>query len=146
MSLIERQTTIAAPSERVFEIVEDPARIMEYVPSVTQVDVISRTSKHIGDSFRAVYSTAGIKMPTTYTTLEYAQAQKIVLGLDGPITGTLAWEFQPHNGGTDVTVRIDYQMKGGLLGKALNALMVERVNEKNAEQMLEGLQALAQSS
>lgn len=145
MPLIERRTTISAAPARVFEIVEDPERIQEYVPSVADVQVVRRSPEHIGDSFRAAYSTAGIKMPTTYTTLEYRVGEKIVLSLDGPITG-LTWIFQPRGAGTEVTLRIDYRLRGGVLGRALNVLMVERLNQKNAEQMLDGLRILAQSS
>ena len=60
--------------------------------------------------------------------------------------GTVTWVTAGKGNATEASVRIDYQMKGGIIGTAMNALLVERMNEKNAERMLENLKMLAEAA
>ena len=42
---------------------------------------------------------------------------------------------------THLTTAMEYEMAGSILGKAMNAVLVERMNEKNAERLLENQHA-----
>jgi hypothetical protein len=41
---------------------------------------------------------------------------------------------------------MEYEMAGGILGKAMNAMLVERMNEKNAERLLENLKLVSEAT
>ena len=41
---------------------------------------------------------------------------------------------------------MEYEMAGGILGKAMNAMLVERMNEKDAEQLLENLKQVSEAT
>jgi carbon monoxide dehydrogenase subunit G len=145
MGVIEKSALVSAPPARVFEYLDDPARIPEYAPGVTQIDVTKRTDERVGDSYKTVYKVMGISFPSTFTTVEYARPEKVVARIEGAQFGTFDWRLKPEGDATRVTVRIDYQMKGGVIGKAMDALVVERMNERNAEQMLQNLKHLAEA-
>ena len=40
---------------------------------------------------------------------------------------------------------IDYRMRGGILGKAIDALLVERMNDRNAARMMENLKMISEA-
>lgn len=145
MAVVERSTTIDALVEKVFEYLEDPNNIPRYAPGVSRVDDVRRSEERVGDSYRTVYSVMGLDFPTKFTTVEHERPRKVVARMEGGITGTFAWTLAPQDGSTRVDVRIDYEMKGGILGKAMDALLVERMNQKNAERMLENLKMLSEA-
>ncbi len=145
MAVVQKSAVINAPAEQVFAIVEDPRRAPELSPGVTRVDDIRQSPGRIGDSYRTIYSVVGREMPMTFTVLEYDRPRKIVTKMDGQMTGTFTMLLTPRGDATEVNARIDYEMKGGLFGKALNALGVERMNEKNTEQLLENLKAMCEA-
>jgi uncharacterized membrane protein len=62
------------------------------------------------------------------------------------MTGSWQWTLEPlGERRTRVTARIEYVLPGGALGRAANALLVERMNEKNAERLLENLKLVAEA-
>ena len=59
------------------------------------------------------------------------------------MTGTFAWNFEPQGDEIRVKVDIDYQLAGGPVGKAVDGLMLHRVNEKTIEDMVQNLGRIA---
>jgi carbon monoxide dehydrogenase subunit G len=60
--------------------------------------------------------------------------------------GTWLWQLEPRGTSTHLTTQMEYEMAGGILGKAMNAMLVERMNEKNAERLLENLKLLSEAT
>ena len=146
MSVIQRSIIIDAPMEQVFEVLEDPNHVPQYAPGVSRVDDVQRSEERVGDSYRTVCSVMGLDFPTKFTTLEYERPRKFIAQMDGAMTGDFTWTLAPQDGSTQMNLRIDYEMKGGILGKAMDTLLVERMNQKNAERMLENLKMLSEAS
>jgi len=145
MPVIERSTTINAPLEQVFQLLDTPERVGEWAPGVTRVADIKQTPQRIGDSARITYSVLGLRFPMKMTVVEYNRPRKVTTRMEGGMGGTFAWSLEPQGLATRVQMRIDYTMKGGILGKAANTLLVERMNERNAERMLENLKMLTEA-
>jgi carbon monoxide dehydrogenase subunit G len=145
MTVIDHSIVINAPIERVFELLDEPSRLPDYVPGVRRIDEIRRSDQRIGDSFRAHYAVLGLELPIAFTTIEYAKPRTIVLQMDGALIGTYALTLKPEGRSTGVNLRVQYHMKGGILGQAMDSLVVERLNEKNAEHFLENLKIISEA-
>ncbi|HLI51148.1 MAG TPA: SRPBCC family protein [Thermomicrobiaceae bacterium] len=145
MPQIQKTATINAPIERVFEAIDDPEMMPRYVPSVTKVSDIHRTDERLRDTFRVTYEMLGIHFDQLFTYTEYDRPRRITARFTGPMTGTMSCRLEPHGDSTLATVEIDYQMPGGVLGKAADRLVAERMNERTAEHMLENIKALVES-
>jgi len=145
MTVIDHSIIINAPIEQVFDLLDNPSRLPDYVPGVQRVDGIQRSDQRLGNSFRAHYAVLGLDMPTTFTTIDYAKPRTIGLQMDGALIGTYALTLKPEGQSTRVNLRIQYHMKGGVLGQAIDSLVVERFNEKNAQHFLENLKILSEA-
>lgn len=143
MSEIKKTVTIDAPAHELFEIVEDPTKFPRYVPNVSEVVDVKRSDQRVGDSFRIVYKVLGITFDEVFTTTEYHRPSRITSTFKGGMTGTFRWTFEPDGTKTRVAVHIDYSVAGGVLGKAADALMLERANDKSIDGMLENLRRIA---
>ena len=145
MPIVEKSIVIEAPPEEVFAMQDDPRRVMEYVPGIVRVSDYTYTSRRVGDTARVTYSVLGLRFPTKVTVLEWKRNKRMVMRMDRGLRGTLTFDYITHGGFTRVTWRIDYTMKGGILGKAVNAFLVQRMNEKNAERTLENLKLICEA-
>ena len=146
MATIRKSIDIDAPAERVFAILTDPKRLPEYAPGVISVEDIRQTEQHVDNSFRATYSVLGLHFPVTFTFTEYEQPTKLTSRFEGGMQGTWTWRLSPRGKSTCLTTEMEYEMAGGILGKAMNAVLVERMNEKNTERMLENLKLVSEAT
>ncbi len=143
MAEIHKSTTVAAPVDKVFEIVDDPANFPKYVPNVQDVAEVLRSAGRIGDSFRVIYRVLGVTFDEKFTVTDYERHHRITSTFSGGMTGTFAWTFEPQEDRTKINVHVDYQLAGGPLGKAVDSLMLQRVNEKTIEDTLQNLGRVA---
>ena len=146
MATIHKSIDIDAPAERVFAMLTDPRRLPEYATGLVSVEDIRQTEQHLGDSFRATYAALGLHFLMTFTATEYEHPSKLTRRFEGGMKGTWTWLLEPRGTSTHVTTAMEYEMAGGMLGKAMNAVLVERMNEKNAKRMLENLKLVSEAT
>jgi uncharacterized membrane protein len=146
MPSVQKEITIDAPIDVVFRALDDPEAMPQYVPSVREVGDVQRTDRRIGDSFTAIYSMFGVKLTEKFTYIEYAPPWRIKARFEGAMTGTMGCALDPWNGATRVRLEIDYELRGGALGKAVSAALVERMNAQTAEHMLENIKLLVEAA
>ncbi len=139
MAEIHKSTTVAAPVDKVFEIVDDPAEFPKYVPNVNDVVDVRRSEGRIGDTFRVIYKVLGVTFDEKFTVSHYQRPSMIKSTFAGGMTGTFGWTFEPAQEGSKITIDVDYELGGGPLGKAVDSLMLQRVNEKTIEDTLKNL-------
>jgi carbon monoxide dehydrogenase subunit G len=140
MAHIQKRATIDAPIEKVFDFVDDPEKISTYAPNVERVVDIVRTEKRVGDSFRVIYKVLGVTFNEKFKVTAYERPNRVENSVEGGMTGTFNWNFEPQGKQTQVNVDVQYSLAGGPIGKAIDAVMLERTNEKTMEQMLENIQ------
>ena len=64
--------------------------------------------------------------------------------VEGPLAGEHGWTYTPRNGDTEVTVDIEYTVPGKALGEIIDRLIIERTQERSAEQTLQNLKRLCE--
>ncbi len=146
MATIHTSMDIEAPAERVFELLADPARLPDYAPGVSSVESIQHTEQQVGDAFRATYAVLGLHFSMTFTTTAYEPPTTLTRRFAGGMTGTWTWRLEPRGERTHLTTAMEYELAGGILGKAMNAMVVERMNAQNAERMLENLKRVSEAT
>ena len=139
MSEIRKTATFDAPVEKVFELIDNPDNIPKYIPNVERVADVKRTDGRIGDTFRVIYKVLGLTFDEKFTVTGYEPNRKLVSDFDGGMKGTFSWSFEPRGNQTECSMDINYQVGGGVLGKAADALLLERANERNMDESLERL-------
>jgi hypothetical protein len=90
------------------------------------------------------YKSGGVKFDINQTVLERIEGQSSKFQMEGMITGTNQWVYQPEGEGTLVKATFEYEMPGGVLGKLADKMVVERMNVENLEKSLENLKKLAE--
>jgi len=138
MARIEGTNTINAPVEKVFAYLSDPMNELEWFPGMMEVKDV--TGKGVGGRYRFVYKFIGLRREGESTCTEYIPNERIVTQSKGGIVSTWTWTFKSQNGGTELSVVIDYTIPIPVLGKVVEAVALKWI-EREADMAGENIKA-----
>lgn len=135
------------PVEKVLEFVDDPERLAKCAPMVKRVVEVDRSGRRVGNSFRVIYRVLGVPFNEEFRVTGFEPPRRhtphrrfqIWQTFHGPARGNFTWTLEAEGNQTYANLDAAYQLMGGVLGRALDALFVERALQKNAVRMLENM-------
>jgi ribosome-associated toxin RatA of RatAB toxin-antitoxin module len=142
MAVMRKTAYIDAPVDTVFTIVEAPENWPQYVPHVRKALDIRRTDRRVGDSFRLIYKVLGLTFDERLSVTAYERPNMYNMQVQGHMSGSQNWTFETQSGQTKVEIEVEYKLPAGPLGKALDALVLQRVNSKTIDQMFQNLNGM----
>ncbi len=145
MTTLERSIVINATAEAIDPITTDPNRLPEWYVGIQKVKPDGKYP-HVGGVIETVYKAVGISFKVKMTSTEYVPGQSMQINMEGMITGSNRWVYQPEGEGTRLTATFEYKMPGGGVGQAVNKLVIERINAQNLEKSLENLKAVVEET
>ncbi len=142
MATITKSVFIAAPVEKTFAFVDDPMNTVDMMVGMTSVRNVK--DKNGLKSFDWTYKMGGMKFDGSSETTERTPNKSITVVGRGGIESTFVWTFTPENGGTRVSVQIDYKVPVPVLGKLAEGV-ITRQNDKDTDTMMANLKAKVES-
>jgi uncharacterized membrane protein len=143
MTTVERSILIDSPVNAIEATMDDARLLPKWYAGIEQADP-DDVFPEPGGKVELVYRAAGITFTLTQTSLERVPGQGGVNQMEGMITGTNHLTYTPEGEGIRVTMRFEYEMPGGGLGKVVDRLLVERMNAHNLEKSLANLKTLTE--
>jgi carbon monoxide dehydrogenase subunit G len=142
---IERSVEIAAPPERVYDIVMDPARLADWVTIHHHLEDAPNGRLKQGSKLTQCLRIAGKKFNVRWTVVENDPCTRVVWEGRGPVTShaRVVYGFEETDGGTSFSYRNEYDLPGGALGR-IAGRAVSRVTQKELEGTLQRLKALVE--
>jgi uncharacterized membrane protein len=137
MAKTKKTITINAPVEKVFAFVSEPTNLPEIWPSMLEVKDVEPSTAG-GFNFGWVYKMAGMRIEGASETTESIPNQRVVTRSKKGIESTFVWTYKPEDGGTNLTVEVEYTVPLPLLGKLAEAVIV-KLNEHEADTLLANL-------
>ncbi len=134
---VQKKITINAPVHAVFEYIRDPVNLPKLCANFVAVDEV-RSLSNGGKSFTWRYKLANVDFFGNCVTTECEVNRRLTSRLQGGITGTLTWLFNPENENTDVNFTIDYGLPAFFLQKH-GRIAIMRENEAAITALLENL-------
>jgi uncharacterized membrane protein len=139
MTKIEKSININAPVEKVFSYMAEPTHLPEIWPNLKNVKDVILAEGRVS-SYHWTYRMAGISFEGEAKIIESVPNQLVVVQNSGGIPSTFVWNYQSEDGGTQVTVEVEYTVPSALLGKLAKSFLT-RQNEYDAEKVLANLKA-----
>jgi carbon monoxide dehydrogenase subunit G len=146
-SQIHATVTIETPVEKVLEFIDDLENLAKCAPMVELVVEARRSGRRVGSSFRVICRALGIRFSEEFRVIGFEPPRRhtphrrfqIWQTFHGRVRGTLAWTLEAEGNQTHASLDAAYQLMGGVFGRALDALLVERAVTKDVDQMLENM-------
>jgi uncharacterized protein YndB with AHSA1/START domain len=142
VSRLEREIEIAAPPERVYDVVCDPRCLDEWVTIQESLEEAPDGDLERGSRLVQKLKVAGQRFTVTWTVREAKRPSRIVWEGKGPL-GTAAsavYELAPNGGGTIFSYLNEYKLPGGPLGAAVGRAL-RRAGGREADRTLERLKS-----
>lgn len=140
MARIERKIAIGAPVEKVFAYIADPMSMLEYLPEMMEVKDLSLTEEGVGSRYRWSYKMAGIRFEGESVVTEFTANRRRVSETKKGIISHWTWDFDASNGGTSLSLVLDYTVPVPVLGKLAEAV-VHRQQEHMADLVMSNIKA-----
>jgi hypothetical protein len=143
MPQVERSAYFDLPPRDVQVYLSTPANTGEWLVGFSPgADPMPTEPATTGTTFDAVFSMAGVNFNVTVTYVEHEEGVYDVLRIEGGVSSTTTWRYEPEGDGTHVTATFEYEVPGSALGRIADMLVIERLNSKNLEQSLENAKTI----
>ncbi|GAB4430594.1 MAG: hypothetical protein Kow002_18980 [Anaerolineales bacterium] len=139
MAKIEKSLLINAPVEKVFDFMAKPENLPVVWPSLQEVRNVQPLPNG-GYTYDWTYKMAGIRFEGHAKWTKFIENQRIVDENESGIPSTFIWTYQAEEGGTRVSLSVDYTIPGAALGKLAEPI-IHKMNEHEAETVLANLKA-----
>ena len=141
MTVISKSVTINAPVAQVQAFMDNPDITPEWYEGMEMLTPSQGYPTEVGSTAVIEIKAGGMTMESNLEVTESEPEKLRVFKMDGMIVGTNTWNIRPDGDVTHIDLTIDYEMKGGGIGKIMDKLFVERINDKNAEASLANLKS-----
>jgi uncharacterized membrane protein len=148
MAYLKKSILIQAPIEQVYALARDPSRWATFYVGLSEPEEVIGEGE-VGTTVKHTYLMAGMRFPVTTVVLEDEIAPtggRWRGKIEGPLAGEHSWSYMPKEGGTEVTVEMNYTVPGAVLGRIADRLIIERMQSHATAQTLENLKLLCESS
>jgi carbon monoxide dehydrogenase subunit G len=142
MAKIQKSITINAPPEKIWAYLEDPMNVPEWLPGMIEVRNI--TGSGVGMRFEWTYKMLGIQFKGETEVTEFIQNERSVDKSKAGIESTWVYTYEPHEGGTKLSIDVDYKVPVPVLGKLAEKLIL-KTNEREAELALENIKTMVEA-
>lgn len=144
---VERQIGIAAPPERVYEVLMDPTRLEDWVTIHAELKEAPPGELKEGSELSQCLKLAGSKFTVRWRVVQDDCPTRVVWEGQGPVhsKARVVYELAPDgNGGTRFTYTNEYSLPGGPLGR-LGGRAVAPASRRESEKSLEKLKKLLEA-
>ena len=138
---------IDASPDKAFALASDAARTPEWNSSVIEVKDISGSLDQLGSSYVSVLKLGGRRLEGRWEVSRVETPRVIEFTGTAPGGGRAIAKnrFEPADGGTDLTIEIDYELPGGFVGGIADKLFVERAIERDVKHSMENFKAICEA-
>ncbi|HMJ02475.1 MAG TPA: SRPBCC family protein [Conexibacter sp.] len=147
MTQVHTVIAIAAPPERVWEIVMDPHRLADWVTIHRSLgDVPPRLRR--GSTFEQTLNLRGAPLHVGWTVVALDEPRRAVWEGHGPAhsRASIVYELHPDGkGGTSFEYTNEFKPPGGALGAVAGRVLVGGLSQREAQRSLQRLKQLVES-
>jgi carbon monoxide dehydrogenase subunit G len=139
----ERTIEIAAPPERVYDVVMDPQRLDDWVTIHDHLEDSPPGRLEKGSKLTQCLKLAGSRFKVRWTVVENDPCERVVWEGKGPVASRarVIYAFEPQGESTRFSYTNEYELPGGPLGK-LAGRSVSRLTNKALDGSLQKLKSL----
>lgn len=145
MTTVSASTSIAKPISEVFGYMASPRNGPAFIPNLNENTNIFPEEDGVGQKFDWRFNLAGVDLRGKAEVMEYEPPHKVVIKSEGDTDSTWTYMLEEEEGGTKVTAEVAYEFSETTLQRITNDVVVHKLTQKTAEQMLDNLKVILES-
>jgi carbon monoxide dehydrogenase subunit G len=142
---VERTVEIAAPPERLYEVLMDPTRLEDWVTIHHHLEDAPKGPLKKGSKLTQCLKLAGKRFKVRWTVVENDPCTRVVWEGRGPVAShaRAVYVLEGNGDGTTFSYLNEYDLPGGALGRFAGRA-VSRVTQKELDGSLQRLRSLVE--
>lgn len=145
MAKVVASILIDKPIDEVFEYTASPLNGPAFIPNLNENTNIQPEKSSVGQTFDWRFNMAGVDLRGKAEVTEFEPPHKVKIVTTGDSNTTWVWSFQAENSSTRVSTEVEYELIESVWQKIINKTIVDKLNQRSAEQMLENLRIILES-
>ena len=142
MSRVTKVASIKADPEKVLAYIADVKNHPAFISALKSVDNLHGDPKEIGEGWDFTFSMGGVEVKGKAETADYVEGKHYSFKTTTGIVSTFSYSVEPENGGTRLTMDVEYEIPQNVVAKLLDKAVVERLNDQEGDRAVENLQAI----
>jgi hypothetical protein len=146
MTTLIRATSIACPPEHVCAVLADVERLPEFSDMTVAIRNAPGRPVQVGDTFEQVVRVLGVELESEWHVVAVDAPHELRFegSAPGGARATLIERIMPERDGSRVELEVDYELPLGIIGQAVDAVLVRGKIEDQAEEILTRLRLLCE--
>jgi len=141
MSKITKVVSIKAEPSKVMAYIADVRNHPAFISALKSVENLEGDPKHSA-TWDWTFVMAGVEIKGKSETGEYVEGQRYSFKTTTGIASTFTYGVAPEEGGSRLTIDIEYELPETVAAKVLDQSVVERLNEEEGERAADNLKAI----
>lgn len=147
MGHIRRQVEVGADPKKCFDFIADPDLAPLFISSLHSITPLEVEPRGQGNTWEWEYDLFGIPLSGASRCVGYDPPNRYVWETYQGIDTRWTYTFEPANGGTQITLEVEYELPDSILGGKLgDRALIDRLNEHEADAAVRNLQVILEES
>lgn len=145
---IKKSVYIDRPVDEVYHFAIDPTRWFQWYVGLSEPENLVGKGE-TGTTMDLKYTMLGMHLPVTVEVTETSKDGDSYAWhgtVKGAITSQQFWTYVPEGKGMKITLDMNYELPGKLVGKVANTLIIKKLMDNSVEQTLNNLKAVCETS
>lgn len=135
---VQVETTIDVPIDQVWDFLTTPKKIPLVLPGLIDVSNVPDGPVEAGTQFDYVYRLFEVDLEGKYTVTTLEKPERYEARTTGGGVSEWSYRLEPRNGGTHVSLVVEYETPDSVLAKA-RAAAVQALNQREANEYFSNL-------
>jgi hypothetical protein len=145
MPSVSESIEVAAPPEAAFSFVADaPARATMFIPGLNRINNVTTEKAGVDQAWDYEFNWFGLVVSGRSRCTKYERASLYQFRTLTGNPSTWTYRFEARNGGTHVTLDVEYELPQNQLARFATAGTLEQMNRNRAREIVANLKALVE--
>jgi len=145
MPVVRMEKLLAFPLKKVYASAKETEKLARYIPNLTKIEILEQSPEMVKARWHGKIQIMGMSRDVVWVEVDHWDDSAHLCTFE-QVEGTFkiyrgTWAFEEHPEGTKTTLNIEYDL-GLPIGGPLLDSMLEKIVRENAQQFLNGLEAL----
>lgn len=142
MPKVTKVASIKAKPQKVIDYIASVENHPAFISALKSVTNLKGNPKHVGEGWDWTFVMAGVEIKGKAETADYVEGKRYAFKTTTGISSTFTYSVEAEAENTRLTMDVEYEIPNNVLAKALDAAVVERLNEQEGERAVENLKAI----